>query len=171
MKNILIHKVKIINEGNSFKGSVLIEGDKISKIFKDDVPENILKNAEIVDGEDKWLLPGVIDTHVHFRDPGLTQKGDFESESRAAVAGGVTTIMDMPNTNPQTTSMKEIDNKISLAEKKCLTNFSFYLGATNDNIEEVINVYIILIICIKEIFLYLINNSIQLIFHIKRNKH
>ncbi|MCQ2209547.1 MAG: dihydroorotase [Paludibacteraceae bacterium] len=140
MKNILIHKVKIINEGNSFKGSVLIEGDKISKIFKDDVPENILKNAEIVDGEDKWLLPGVIDTHVHFRDPGLTQKGDFESESRAAVAGGVTTIMDMPNTNPQTTSMKEIDNKISLAEKKCLTNFSFYLGATNDNIEEVINV-------------------------------
>ena len=140
MKNILIHKVKIINEGNSFKGSVLIEKDKISKIFKDDVPENILKSAEIIDGEDKWLLPGVIDTHVHFREPGLTQKGDFESESRAAVAGGVTSIMDMPNTNPQTTTMKEIDNKIALAEKKCLTNFSFYLGATNDNIEEVINV-------------------------------
>ncbi len=139
MKSILIHKVKIINEGNSFKGSVLIEGDKISKIFKDEVPANILKNAEIVDGEDKWLLPGVIDTHVHFREPGLTQKGDFESESRAAVAGGVTSIMDMPNTNPQTTSMKEIDNKIALAEKKCLTNFSFYLGATNENIEEVVN--------------------------------
>jgi dihydroorotase len=140
MKNILIHKVKIINEGNSFKGSVLIEGEKISKIFRDEVPENVLKNAEIIDGEDKWLLPGVIDTHVHFREPGLTEKGDFESESKAAVAGGVTSIMDMPNTLPQTTSMAEIDKKIALAEKKCLTNFSFYIGATNDNINEVINV-------------------------------
>lgn len=140
MKNILIHKVKIINEGNSFKGSVLIEGEKISKIFRDEVPENVLKNADIIDGEDKWLLPGVIDTHVHFREPGLTEKGDFESESKAAVAGGVTSIMDMPNTLPQTTSMAEIDKKIALAEKKCLTNFSFYIGATNDNIDEVINV-------------------------------
>ena len=140
MKTILIHKAKIINEGNSFKGSVLIEGEKISKIFKDEVPENILKNAEIIDGEDKWLMPGVIDTHVHFREPGMTQKADFASESRAAVAGGVTTIMDMPNNTPQTTSMKEIDNKIAIANGKCLTNFSFYLGATNDNIDEVINV-------------------------------
>ncbi len=140
MKNILIHKVKIINEGNSFKGSVLIKGEKISKIFRDEVPESVLKNAEIIDGDGKWLLPGVIDTHVHFREPGLTQKADMETESRAAVAGGVTSIMDMPNTLPQTVSMAEIDNKIAIAEKKCLTNYSFYLGANNDNLNEIINV-------------------------------
>lgn len=140
MKNILIHKAKIINEGNSFKGSVLIEGEKITKIFKDEVPENILKNAEIIDGEDKWLLPGVIDTHVHFREPGLTAKADFYTESRAAVAGGVTSVMDMPNTDPQTTTMAEIDKKIAIAESKSLVNFSCYLGATNENIDEVVNV-------------------------------
>ncbi len=140
MKNILIHKAKIINEGNSFKGSVLIEGEKITKIFKDNVPENILKSAEIIDGEDKWLLPGVIDTHVHFREPGLTAKADFYTESRAAVAGGVTSIMDMPNTNPPTTTMEEIDKKIAIAKEKSLVNFSCYLGATNENIDEVINV-------------------------------
>lgn len=140
MKNILIHKAKIINEGNSFKGSVLIEGEKITKIFKDNVPENILKSAEIIDGEDKWLLPGVIDTHVHFREPGLTAKADFYTESRAAVAGGITSIMDMPNTNPPTTTMEEIDKKIGIAKEKSLVNFSCYLGATNENIDEVINV-------------------------------
>ncbi len=140
MKNILIHKAKIINEGNSFKGSVLIEGEKITKIFKDNVPENILKSAEIIDGEDKWLLPGVIDTHVHFREPGLTAKADFYTESRAAVAGGITSIMDMPNTNPPTTTMEEIDKKIAIAKEKSLVNFSCYLGATNENIDEVINV-------------------------------
>ena len=140
MKNILIHKAKIINEGNSFKGSVLIEGEKITKIFKDNVPENILKSAEIIDGEDKWLLPGVIDTHVHFREPGLTAKADFYTESRAAVAGGITSIMDMPNTNPPTTTMEEIDKKIAIAREKSLVNFSCYLGATNENIDEVINV-------------------------------
>ncbi len=140
MKNILIHKAKIVNEGNSFKGSVLIEGDKILKVFRDNVPDNVLSNSEVIDADGKWLLPGVIDTHVHFREPGLTQKGDMESESMAAVAGGVTSIMDMPNTLPQTTTMKAIDDKIALAEKKCLTNYSFYLGATNDNIDEVVNV-------------------------------
>ena len=139
MSTILIHKAKIINEGNSFRGSVLIEGKKISKIFKDDVPESVMKSAEVIDAEDKWLLPGVIDSHVHFREPGLTQKGDFQSESRAAVAGGVTSIMDMPNCLPPTTSMAEVDKKIELAKQKCLTDFAFYLGATNDNVEEVIH--------------------------------
>lgn len=139
MGTILIHKAKIINEGNSFRGSVLIEGNKISKIFKDDVPESVLKSAEVIDAEDKWLLPGVIDSHVHFREPGLTAKGDFASESRAAVAGGVTSVMDMPNCKPATTSMAELDKKVELAKEKCLTNYAFYLGATNDNIEEVVN--------------------------------
>jgi len=140
MKTILIHKAKIINEGNSFKGSLLIEGDKISKIFKDEVPANILKNAEVIDGEDKWLIPGVIDTHVHFREPGLTPKGDILSESRAAVAGGVTSFMDMPNTQPQTTTLELLNQKAELAAQKSLANFSFYLGATNDNIDEIKNV-------------------------------
>ena len=139
MKTILIHNAKIINEGNSFKGSLLIEGDKISKIFKDAVPANILQNSEVIDGEGKWLIPGVIDTHVHFREPGLTQKGDIHSESRAAVAGGVTSFMDMPNTIPQTISMELFDQKVELAAQKSLANFSFYLGATNDNIEEIKN--------------------------------
>ena len=98
MKPVLIYKAKIINEGNAFKGSLLIEDGKISKIFKDDVPESVKAKADIIDGEDKWVLPGVIDTHVHFRDPGMTQKADFITESRAAVAGGVTSVMDMPNT-------------------------------------------------------------------------
>jgi len=137
MNTILIHNAKIINEGNSFKGSLLIEGEKISKIFKDEVPENILKNAEVVDADGKWALPGVIDSHVHFREPGFTQKGDFQSESRAAVAGGVTSIMDMPNTSPMTTSMDELDKKAEIASKKCLTNYAFYLGATENNIEEI----------------------------------
>ena len=84
MKAILIHKAKIINEGNSFKGSLLIEGDKISKIFRNDVPENILNSSEVIDAEDKWVIPGVIDTHVHFREPGLTNKADFYTESKAS---------------------------------------------------------------------------------------
>ncbi|MCQ2219536.1 MAG: dihydroorotase [Paludibacteraceae bacterium] len=140
MSTILIHNAKIINEGNSFKGSLLIEGDKISKIFKDEVPESVLKTAEIIDADGKWALPGVIDTHVHFREPGASQKGDFQSESRAAVAGGVTSIMDMPNNTPQTTSMAEWEKKAELAAQKCLTNYSFYLGATENNLEEIKNV-------------------------------
>ena len=140
MKTILIHNAKIINEGNSFKGSLLIEGDKISKIFKGDVPENVIKHADVIDADGKWVLPGVIDTHVHFREPGLTDKADFLTESKAAVAGGVTSFLDMPNTKPQTTSMALWNEKADIAAKKSLANFSFYLGATNDNINEIINV-------------------------------
>jgi len=140
MKTILIHKAKIINEGNSFKGSLLIEGDKISKIFKEDVPANILRDSEVINGEDKWLIPGVIDTHVHFREPGLTQKGDMHSESKAAVAGGVTSFMDMPNTTPQTITQELLNQKAEIAAQKSLANFSFYLGATNNNIEEIKNI-------------------------------
>lgn len=137
MKPILIYKAKIINEGNAFKGSLLIEGDKISKIFKEDVPESVLAKAEVVDAEDKWVLPGVIDTHVHFRDPGMTQKADFYTESRAALAGGVTSVMDMPNTTPPTTSMELWNQKTEELLKKSLVNFSCYMGATENNIEEI----------------------------------
>ncbi len=137
---ILIHNAKIVNEGHSFKGSVLIEGNKISKIFKDDVPANVFQMAEVIDATDKYLFPGVIDGHVHFRDPGLTQKGDITSESRAAVAGGTTSYMDMPNTIPQTTTLEVLEQKFELAAEKSLANYSFYLGATNDNIDQVMKV-------------------------------
>lgn len=136
---ILIHNAKIVNEGHSFKGSVLIENDKISKIFKEDVPANIFQMARVIDASDKYLLPGVIDGHVHFREPGLTHKGDLTTESKAAIAGGTTSFMDMPNTIPQATTIQTLEQKFELAAQKSLANYSFYLGATNDNIKEIIN--------------------------------
>lgn len=139
MNTILIKDAKIINDGTSYKGSLLIEGEKISKIFRDNIPDSVLKSATVIDADGKWVLPGVIDTHVHFREPGLTEKGDFESESRAAVAGGVTTVFDMPNTNPQTTSAAMVEQKAEIASKKCLTNYGFYIGATNENVNEIKN--------------------------------
>jgi len=136
-KPILIHRAKIINEGKSFTGSVLIKENLIDKIFKEDVPEKILSESTVIDAEGKWLIPGVIDTHVHFREPGLTQKGDITTESKAAAAGGVTSFMDMPNTVPQTTTLELVEEKCKLASQHSLINYSFYLGATNSNIDEI----------------------------------
>lgn len=133
---ILIHKATIINEGISFVGSVLIENDRISEIYKDEVPSEILNRATIIDAKDKWLLPGAIDDQVHFREPGLTHKGDISSESRAAIAGGVTSFMEMPNTKPQTTTIDLLEQKFELGAEKAYANYSFYMGATNDNIAE-----------------------------------
>lgn len=133
---ILIHKATIINEGISFVGSVLIENDHISEIYKDEVPSEILNRATIIDAKDKWLLPGAIDDQVHFREPGLTHKGDISSESRAAIAGGVTSFMEMPNTKPQTTTIDLLEQKFELGAEKAYANYSFYMGATNDNIAE-----------------------------------
>ena len=136
MYSLLIRNVTIVNEGNQFQGSVLIEEGKIKKIFKtDELPE--LKVQKIIDGKGKYLLPGIIDDHVHFREPGLTHKADIYTESKAAVAGGVTSFMEMPNTIPQATTQKLLEEKYIKASKKSLANFSFYIGATNDNIEEI----------------------------------
>ena len=133
----LIHKATIINEGDSFIGSVLIEGNRISNVYRDDIPERLLNECrEVIDARGLYLIPGVIDDQVHFRDPGLTHKGDILSESRAAVAGGVTSFMEMPNTNPQTVTIEELEKKFELASSKSIANFSFYLGATNNNIDE-----------------------------------
>lgn len=133
----LIHKAILINEGRSFTGSVLVEGDRISKVFENEVPESILQQCgEIIDARGLYLIPGVLDDQVHFRDPGLTHKGDIYTESRAAVAGGVTSFMEMPNTNPQTVTMDALHEKVDLAAQKSIANYSFYLGATNDNIRE-----------------------------------
>ncbi|MFV0537687.1 MAG: dihydroorotase [Dysgonomonas sp.] len=133
---ILIHKATIINEGISFVGSILIENNLISEIYKGEVPSEILNRATIIDAKDKWLLPGAIDDQVHFREPGLTHKGDILSESRAAIAGGVTSFMEMPNTKPQTTTIDLLEQKFELGAEKAYANYSFYMGATNDNIAE-----------------------------------
>lgn len=134
----LIKDAHIVNEGRVFKASVLIKDDKIDSIFKADVPESIIQSAELIDASDCWLMPGVIDDHVHFRDPGFPEKADFYSETCAAIAGGVTSVMDMPNTNPQTTSIHNWEDKMNIASDKSLCNYALYLGATNDNLSDLL---------------------------------
>lgn len=133
---ILIQNATIINEGKSFIGSVLINNDRIEKIYDVQVPDEIINRSQHIDGSGLWLIPGVIDDQVHFREPGLTHKGDIASESRAAIAGGVTSFMEMPNTKPQTTTMEALNDKFEIAAQKSFANYSFYLGATNDNLAE-----------------------------------
>lgn len=134
---LLIKNAIIINEGNSFEGSVLIENQKIKTIFREnDIPSQLLTEAKVIEAKGLWLLPGVIDDQVHFREPGLTHKGDIASESRAAIAGGVTSFMEMPNTKPQTTTIEALEQKFEIAAQKSYANYSFYMGATNDNLSE-----------------------------------
>lgn len=138
MKRILIKRPTIINEGRSFVGSVMIEGDKIKALYEGELPDGVEAMAnEVIDAEGKLLIPGAIDDQVHFRDPGLTHKGDIESESRAAVAGGVTSFMDMPNTKPQTTTIENLEWKFNRAAEVSRANYSFFFGGTNDNIDEI----------------------------------
>ncbi len=132
----LIKNATIINERSIYVASVLIKSDKIEEIYTSDIPQEIVDNAEIIQAEGLWLLPGAIDDQVHFREPGLTHKGNLFTESRAAVAGGVTTFMDMPNTNPQTTSIDELNKKFDIAAESSLANYGFFIGATNDNLLE-----------------------------------
>lgn len=135
MKTTLITNANIVNEGKLFEGDVLIRGQYIEVIGKD----LSSRQADVViDAKGKLLLPGVIDDQVHFREPGLTHKGDIHSESRAAVAGGVTSYMEMPNTNPPTFTQQLLEEKYSIASKTSLANYSFYIGASNDNVEEVL---------------------------------
>ena len=136
MNSILIKNATIINEGLTFKGEVLIRDEFISAIRPAGqiiIPEN----SQIIDARGLLLIPGVIDDQVHFREPGLTYKGDIFTESRAAVAGGITSFMDMPNTNPQTISNALLEEKFRLGSENSLANFSFYLGATNSNLNEI----------------------------------
>ena len=132
MKKIFIHNARIVNEGRTYAGSVLIAGDKIAAVHEGASP--IPDDADIViDASGKYLLPGAIDDQVHFREPGLTYKGDIESESRAAVAGGVTSFMDMPNTKPQTTTIENLEWKFERAAEVSRANYSFFIGGTNTN--------------------------------------
>ena len=135
----LLHNAVIVNENRQYQGSVLIENDKISQIFEGETPLPLPLPFSVIDARNKYLFPGVIDTHVHFREPGLTHKGDLYTESKAAVAGGVTSFMDMPNTVPQTTTLDLLEQKCALAAEKSLANYAFYLGATHDNISEIAN--------------------------------
>ena len=132
MKRLIQHGT-LVNENHIFDGSVIVEDSKITKI----VEGNTVPNAsfdEVIDASGCFVLPGVIDDHVHFREPGLTAKADIDSESRAAAAGGVTTYFDMPNTVPQTTTLEALEEKFALAAQKSHVNYSFFFGATNDNV-------------------------------------
>jgi len=137
MSSILINNATIVNEGKSFKGNLLIKDEKIAAIG--DIPENEIQgNHKVIDAKGLLLLPGVIDSHVHFREPGLTEKGDIFTESRAAAAGGVTSFIDMPNTQPQSVTIDALEEKYKIAAEKSLINYSFYIGATNDNLGEIL---------------------------------
>jgi dihydroorotase len=137
MSSYLIQNAFIVNEGKKNPGSVLIQNDRIEEIYRSE-PNNIPTDCKIIDASGMILLPGVIDDQVHFRDPGMPHKGDLYTESRAAVAGGTTSFMDMPNVKPQTTTQKLLAERYQLGADKSLANYSFYMGATNDNLEEIL---------------------------------
>lgn len=133
---VIIENVTVVNEGQRFRASVLVENGRIAEIAREtELP--VHDGDELVDGSGCLLLPGIIDEHVHMRDPGLTHKATMESETRASARGGVTTVLDMPNVIPQTTTLQLLKERYALAEGRCHVNYGFYLGATNDNIEDI----------------------------------
>lgn len=136
MKKYLIKNVFVASENYYENYDVFIEPPFISRIERtiDDIKENVIE----INGEGKILMPGMIDDQVHFREPGLTHKGDIYTESKAAVAGGITSYMEMPNTKPPATTIEELEKKYTIAQKHSLANYSFYIGATNDNLEEIL---------------------------------
>ena len=139
MQNYLIKNATIVNEGETFQGSVFIENGLIKKIQKGNFStDQQVENYTIIDAQGKFLIPGVIDVHVHFREPGLTHKADIYSESRAAVAGGVTSFFEMPNTIPNAVTIDILEEKYKIASTNSFANYSFFLGATNNNLEEIL---------------------------------
>ena len=131
---LLIQHGTIVNENNIFDGTVIVEDSKITKIVEGDTVPNASFD-DVIDASGCFVLPGLIDDHVHFREPGLTDKADIDSESSAAAAGGITTYFDMPNTVPQTTTLESLEDKFKIAAQKSHVNYSFFFGATNDNVE------------------------------------
>jgi dihydroorotase len=134
VNRLLITNARLVNEGETRDADVLIEGERISRIAPSIDPHG---GTEIIDADGRLLMPGMIDDQVHFREPGLTSKGDLATESAAAVAGGITSFMDMPNVDPQTTTRQALADKYAMAPSRCTANYGFYLGATNSNIEEI----------------------------------
>ena len=133
---ILLQGGTIINEGRTFKGDLLIHNDRIEKIIEGEL-DSVPGDIKVIDATGKYIIPGVIDDQVHFREPGLTHKGDIREGSRAAAAGGVTSFMDMPNVKPPTVTNELLREKQQIAKENSAVNYSFYLGATNDNIEQI----------------------------------
>lgn len=136
MNTVLIKNAKIVNEGHIFEGDVLIEGEVITEISASISPNS--PNCKIIDAEGNYLMPGAIDDQVHFREPGLTHKGDIESESRAAIAGGITSFIEQPNTVPNAVTQELLEDKYQIAAQKSYANYSFMMGGTNDNLEELL---------------------------------
>lgn len=138
MSSILIKHVHIVNEGSIFKGDVYIENDQIVEV---DISISVKSSkTKVIEADGCFLLPGLIDDQVHFREPGLTHKATIETESKAAVAGGITSFIEMPNTIPQATTIDKLEEKFSIAEKTSWANYSFMFGGTNDNIDEILKV-------------------------------
>lgn len=134
MMRTLIKNGTIVSEGRSFLGDLVVNGEQIEEIYEGKAPRGIYD--QVIDASGCFVLPGVIDDHVHFREPGLTRKADIESESRAAAFGGVTSYFEMPNTNPQTTTLEALEDKFALGAQKSHVNYSFFFGATNDNVDS-----------------------------------
>lgn len=135
----LIKGATVVNENRCFKASIVVDNDSIADIIEENITPRGKYDA-VVDATGCFVLPGIIDDHVHFREPGMTSKADIESESRAAAYGGVTSYFDMPNTKPQTTTLADLDDKFCLAARKSHVNYSFFIGATNDNIDQLLSV-------------------------------
>lgn len=136
MNNYLIKNARIVNDGIITNGFVMVRGGIIRAVGEGE-PGAEQDLAEVIDAAGQYLLPGLIDDQVHFREPGLTHKGEIATESKAAVAGGITSFMEMPNTRPQATTIEELEKKYDRAAEVSMANYSFYLGATNDNIDEI----------------------------------
>jgi dihydroorotase len=136
MKSILIKDAKIVNEGKIFEGDVLIENELIVKIAENISP--LTPDCEIIEAGGHYLIPGAIDDQVHFREPGLTHKGDIASESRAAIAGGITSYIEQPNTVPNAVTQELLEQKYQIAAESSYANYSFMMGGTNDNLEEIL---------------------------------
>jgi len=138
MSAYFLKNATLVDEGKQYKADILIEDERVTKIIEEGEELSIPKDCISIDLSGKYIFPGIIDDQVHFRDPGLTHKGDLETESKAAVAGGVTSFMDMPNTIPNVLSQKVLEEKYSAAEGRSWANYSFYMGVSNDNAEEVL---------------------------------
>ena len=137
-KQTIIKDAKIVNEGKVFEGDILIENDIIKEI---DTSISVKSSdTVIIDAEGKYVLPGMIDDQVHFREPGLTHKANIETESKAALAGGITSFIEMPNTKPQTTTVEKLEEKFAIAANTSYANYSFMFGGTNDNLDEILEV-------------------------------
>lgn len=134
MQSYLLKNATVVNENKVFKSDVLIEGAYIKTIAEHIDAEGV----EVIDAEGKYLIPGMIDDQVHFREPGLTHKANIATESKAAIAGGITSFIEMPNTVPQATTQELLEDKFAIAKETSYANYSFMFGGTNDNLEELL---------------------------------